>query len=101
MAGAPSGRHDVQVDAARDAVDVGEAVDLPDDPAVDVGAPQEPGVPERPTELVADGVTALPVVADVHDDLAPSLALMYAKPMPSPATACQSISPWWFETSMP
>ena len=62
--------HHVEVDGAVDALDVREAVDLPDVPPLDVRAAQEPEVPQRPVEPVTNCVPAFPVVTHVEDELA-------------------------------
>ena len=45
-------------------------MELPDAPSVEVRAKKEALVPKGAIELVADGVGALEVIADVQDDLA-------------------------------
>ena len=68
-----SGRraHHVEVNATVDAVNSSVAVELPDEPSIDVRTKKESAVPQGTVELVADCVRPLEVVPDVQDDFAP------------------------------
>lgn len=60
----------LRVDVARDAVDVCEPVELPDDPSVDARPPKETEGPKRVVDFVPHGIASFPIVSDVDDDLA-------------------------------
>jgi hypothetical protein len=93
-----SGPHDVEVDAAADAFDVREAMELPHLPTVIGGSSQEADLPKLPVQASTDGVQLLPVRSDVEQHVPAPLLLNHPD---GGRDVLRDFVGWWPGTAVP